>query len=180
MAGNPPWQPGRRSWVSLGSCATGQRSGLRGESQSPRAGRRPGAGAPAGFEVSDQGAHHAQCDGHLRLGVVFSQQELFFEASEQCKKATEYDEKNYDAWFRYASSLNSVENFLDASQAAQKCIDIKTKFGGGWYEKGVAEFGKGNKTRALKYFDEANKYRDWRKLAQRKIDEIYNPTKYEK
>ena len=119
-------------------------------------------------------------DGHLRLGVVFSQQELFFEASEQFKKATEYDEKNYDAWFRYASSLNSVEKFLEASQAAQKCIDIKTKFGGGWYEKGVAEFGRGNKTRALKYFDEANKYRDWRKLAQRKIDEINNPTKYEK
>ena len=119
-------------------------------------------------------------DGHLRLGVVFSQQELFLEASEQFKKATDYDEKNHDAWFRYASSLNSIGEFLKASQAAQKCIDIKTKFGGGWYEKGIAEFGKGNKTRALKYFDEANKYRDWRKLAQRKIDEINNPTKYEK
>ncbi len=119
-------------------------------------------------------------DGHLRLGVVYSKQELFFEASGQFKKATEYDEKNHDVWFRYASSLNSIENYLEASQAAQKCIDIKTKFGGGWYEKGVAEFGKGNKTRALKYFDEANKYRDWRKLAQRKIDEINNPTKYEK
>ena len=122
----------------------------------------------------------AYADGHLRLGVVFSQQELFVEASEQFKKATQYDEKNYDAWFRYASSLNSIKQFLDASLAAQKCIDIKTRFGGGWYEKGVAEFGKGNKTRALKYFDEANKYRDWRKLAQRKIDEINNPTKYEK
>ena len=119
-------------------------------------------------------------DGHLRLGVVFNQQELFFEASEQFKKATEYNEKDYDAWFRYASSLNSIENFLEASEAAQKCIDIKTKFGGGWYEKGVAEFGKGNKTRALQYFEEANKFRDWRKLAQRKIDEINNPTKYEK
>ena len=119
-------------------------------------------------------------DGYLRLGVVFAQQELFFEASEQYKKATEYDDKNHDAWFRYASSLNSIEKFLEASEAAQKCIDIKLKFGGGWYEKGVAEFGKGNKTRALKYFDEANKYRDWRKLAQRKIDEINNPTKYEK
>ncbi len=122
----------------------------------------------------------AYADGHLRLGVVFSKQELFFEASEQFKNATDYDENNYDAWFRYASSLNSIEKFLEASQAAQKCIDIKTRFGGGWYEKGVAELGKGNKTRALKYFDEANKYRDWRKLAQRKIDEINNPTKYEK
>ena len=46
VAGNPPWQPGRRSWVSLGSCATGQRSEDSGESQSPRAGRRPGAKVP--------------------------------------------------------------------------------------------------------------------------------------
>ena len=119
-------------------------------------------------------------DAYLRLGVVFSEQELFIEASEQFKKATEYNEKNYDAWFRYASTLNSIKQYEDASFAAQKCIDIKMKFGGGWYEKGVAEHGKGNKTRALKYFDEANKYRDWRKLAQRKIDEINNPTKYEK
>ena len=122
----------------------------------------------------------AYADAYLRLGVVFSEQELFIEASEQFKKATEYNEKNYDAWFRYASSLNSIKQYEDASFAAQKCIDIKMKFGGGWYEKGVAEHGKGNKTRALKYFDEANKYRDWRKLAQRKIDEINNPTKYEK
>jgi len=119
-------------------------------------------------------------DAYLRLGVVFSEQELFIEASAQFKKATEYNEKNYDAWFRYASALNSIKQYEDASFAAQKCIDIKMKFGGGWYEKGVAEHGKGNKTRALKYFDEANKYRNWRKLAQRKIDEINNPTKYEK
>jgi len=94
--------------------------------------------------------------------------------------ATIYNEKNFDAWFRYASSLNAMENYIDASMAAQKCIDIKSKFGGGWYEKGVAEMGKGNRTRALKYFDESNKFRDWRKLAQRKIDEINNPTKYQK
>ncbi len=119
-------------------------------------------------------------DGYLRLGVVFSEQELFLEASEQFKKATEYDEKNFDVWYRYASSLNSIEKFADASIAAQNCIDIKSKFGGGWYEKGVAEFGKGNKTRALKYFDEANKYRDFRAAAQDKIDRINNPLKYQK
>ena len=119
-------------------------------------------------------------DGYLRLGVAYNEQEKFQEASEQFKMATIYNEKNFDAWFRYASSLNAMENYIDASMAAQKCIDIKSKFGGGWYEKGVAEMGKGNRTRALKYFDESNKYRDWRKLAQRKIDEINNPTKYQK
>ena len=73
-----------------------------------------------------------------------------------------------------------MENFNAASIAAQKSIDLKSNFGGGWYEKGVAEMESGKKTRALKYFEEANKDRDWRKLAQRKIDEINNPTKYEK
>ena len=122
----------------------------------------------------------AYADAYLRLGVVYSEQELFVEASEQFKKSTEYDQKNHDAWFRYASSLNSITMHKEASSAAQKCIDLKSKFGGGWYEKGVAEFKSGKKTRALKYFEEANKDRDWRKLAQRKIDEINNPTKYEK
>ncbi len=119
-------------------------------------------------------------DAYLRLGVVFSEQELFREASEYFKKSTEHNVKNHDAWFRYASSLNAIENFTEASIAAQKSIDLKSNFGGGWYEKGVAEFKSGKKTRALKYFEEANKDRDWRRLAQRKIDEINNPTKYEK
>ena len=53
-------------------------------------------------------------DAYLRLGVVFSEQELFEEASEQFKKSTEYDLKNHDAWFRYASSLNAIDNFSEA------------------------------------------------------------------
>ena len=119
-------------------------------------------------------------DAYLRLGVVYSEQEMFVEASEQFKKSTEYDGKNYDTWFRYASALNSIDSFKEASISAQKCIDLKSNFGGGWYEKGVAEFKNGKEIRALKYFEEANKDRNWRKLAQRKIDEINNPTKYQK
>ena len=118
--------------------------------------------------------------GYYNLGIVYSDQELYLEASEQFKKATEYDEKNHDIWHRYATSLNSIEDWGNASLASQKCIDLKGKFGGGWYEKGVAEMGRGNKTRALKYFDEANKYRNFRKVAQDKIDRIKNPLKYQK
>ena len=33
---------------------------------------------------------------------------------------------------------------------------------------------------AKKYFDEARKDRAWREMAERKIDEINNPEKYEK
>ena len=41
-------------------------------------------------------------------------------------------------------------------------------------------FWNSNNTRAKKYFEEARKDRDWRKMAERKIDEINNPAKYEK
>ena len=121
-------------------------------------------------------------DAYLRLGVVFIEQaekleedskqtniiennqadlllrsqEFYKKASVNFKKATENDNKNYDSWYRYASSLNATKQYNDASLAAQKCIDLKTKFGGGWYEKGVAEWknGRGNKQRSLKYFEE--------------------------
>ena len=121
-------------------------------------------------------------DAKKQVDFISRSQELYTNASENFKKATEYDEKNYDAWYQYASALNSIKEWENATLAAQKCIDIKTKFGGGWYEKGVAEWkgGRGNKARAKKYFDEANKYRDFRAAAQDQIDRINNPTKYEK
>ena len=120
-------------------------------------------------------------DAKKQVDLISRSQELYTEASKHLKKATEYDEKNSDAWFRYASVLNLIKKYQEASLAAQKCIDLKKKFGGGWYEKGVAEFGKGNKNRALKYLEEANKLdRDYRELAQRKMDEIKNPDKYQK
>ena len=37
-----------------------------------------------------------------------------------------------------------------------------------------------NKIRAKKHFEMAHKDRNWRKLSERKIDEINNPAKYEK
>ena len=64
--------------------------------------------------------------------------------------------------------------------SAQKCIDLKRKFGGGWLELGTAEMGKKNNTRAKRHFEEARKDREWRELAERKIDEINNPAKYQK
>ena len=44
------------------------------------------------------------------------------------KDFTPKDDKNYDAWFRYASSLNVIKKYKDASVAAQKCIELKKKF----------------------------------------------------
>ena len=83
-------------------------------------------------------------------------------------------------FFNLASAHNNLKEWDKAAAAAQSCIDIKKRFGGGWLELGIAEMGKKNKTRAKRHFEEARKDRDWRKMAERKIDEINNPSKYEK
>ena len=119
-------------------------------------------------------------NGYIFLGNVYVEQELFSDASEQFSQATIYDENNFDAWFRLATSLNQQSEWKEASNAAQKCVDLKNKFAGGWYELGIAEMGLGNKIRAKKYFEIAHKDRNWRKVSERKIDEINNPIKYEK
>ena len=85
-----------------------------------------------------------------------------------------------DKFFNLATSYNAVENWEGSLAAARKCTELQKRFGGGWYELGVSEMGKGNKTRAKRHFDEAHKDRDWRELAARKIDEINNPDKYQK
>jgi len=119
-------------------------------------------------------------NGYLFLGLAYEEQELYTEASEQFQQATVYDENNFDAWFRFATVLNQQGEWEQAVSAAQKCVDLKQKFGGGWYELGLAEMGLGNKIRAKKHFETAHKDRKWRKVSERKIDEINNPTKYEK
>ena len=119
-------------------------------------------------------------DGFMRLGLLFILQEKFEEAAVNLKISTEIDEKDYNKYFNLASAYNHLENFNEASKAAQSCVDLKNKFGGGWLELGIAEKGKKNNTRAKKYFEEARRDRDWRKMAERKIDEINNPAKYEK
>jgi hypothetical protein len=80
----------------------------------------------------------------------------------------------------YKDAYNQLKQWDNATSASQSCVDLNRKFGGGWLEFGMAEMGRRNKTRAKKYFDEARKDRDWREMAERKIDEINNPEKYEK
>ena len=119
-------------------------------------------------------------DGFMRLGLLYIKTENFDDAISNLKTSTELDNKDYNKFFNLASAYNELEMWNDAAQAAQSCIDIKRKFGGGWLELGLAEIGKKNKTRAKKHFEEARKDRAWRKMAERKIDEINNPSKYEK
>ncbi|SVB02346.1 uncharacterized protein METZ01_LOCUS155200 [marine metagenome] len=119
-------------------------------------------------------------DGFMRLGLLYLEQEKNELAAENLLGSTRLDNKDYLKYKSLAEVYNRLKKFPDASKAAQACVDLKKKFGGGWYELGVAEMGKGNTTRAKKYFEEAYKDRDYREVAGRKIEEINNPTKYEK
>ena len=119
-------------------------------------------------------------DGFMRLGILYLEQKQFSNAIENLSISTELDKKDFNKFFNLASAYNYLQDWDKAYAAAQSCIDIKKRFGGGWLELGIAEMGRKNKTRAKRHFEEARKDREWRKMAERKIDEINNPSKYEK
>ncbi len=119
-------------------------------------------------------------DGYMRLGILYLEQQKFAEAVENLSISTRLDKKDFNKFFNLASAYNNIKEWDNALAAAQACIEIKKRFGGGWLELGIAELGRKNKTRAKRHFEEARKDRDWRKMAERKIDEINNPSKYEK
>lgn len=119
-------------------------------------------------------------DGFMRLGLLYLELENYSDAADNLEKSIAIDKNDYNKYFNLASAYNHLERWSDAASSAQSCIDLKKKFGGGWLELGLAEMGKKNKTRAKRHFEEARKDRDWRKMAERKIDEINNPAKYEK
>ena len=119
-------------------------------------------------------------DGFMRLGILYLEQEKYIDAIENLSLSTKIDKKDFNKFFNLASAYNNMKEWDKAVSAAQSCIDLKKRFGGGWLELGIAEMGKKNKTRAKRHFEEARKDRDWRKMAERKIDEINNPAKYEK
>jgi len=119
-------------------------------------------------------------DGFMRLGLLYIMQEMWISAVDNLIISTGLDEKDYNKFVNLASALNKLERWDEASVAARSCTDLKQKFGGGWYEHGISEMGRRNKTRAKKHFERAHNDREWREMAARKIDEINNPAKYEK
>jgi tetratricopeptide (TPR) repeat protein len=119
-------------------------------------------------------------DGYMRLGLLYIAQEKFKEAVDNLKSSVQLDDNDYNKFFNLALAHNKNEEWSEAGISAQKCVDLKRKFGGGWLELGISELGKKNRTRAKKHFEKAREYREWREVAERKIDEINNPAKYQK
>ena len=99
-------------------------------------------------------------DGFMRLGILYLEQENI-RAIENLSLSTKIDKKDFNKFFNLASAYNNMKEWDKAVSAAQSCIDLKKRFGGGWLELGIAEMGKKNKTRAKRHFEEARKDRDW-------------------
>jgi len=120
--------------------------------------------------------------GYSLLGIIYADEKNWDMAISSLKKAVTLNDKDSMSFFRLASAYNSNGNCGGAKEAARKSADLKSRFGGSWFELGVAEWcgGRGNKAGALNAFEKARNDRDWRKSAEHEIDKVKNPQKYEK
>ena len=120
--------------------------------------------------------------GYANLGIIHSDEENWDSAISSLEMAVALNEKDSMSFFRLASAQNLKGDCQSAKDAARKSADLKSRFGGAWYELGIAEWcgGRGNKAGALSALERARNDRDWRKMAEYEIDKVKNPQKYEK
>ena len=119
--------------------------------------------------------------GYSNLGIIHADEKNWDMAVSSLEMAVALNDKDSMSFFRLASAHNTNGNCEGAKEAARKSADIKSRFGGSWFELGVAEWcgGRGNKAGALNAFERARNDRDWRQMAEYEIDKVKNPQKYE-
>ncbi len=120
--------------------------------------------------------------GYASLGIISADEENWEQAISNLTMATALNERDAMSFFRLAGAYNLTGDCNSAKDAARKATELKKRFGGAWFELGIAEWcgGKGNKTGALNAFEKARNDRAWRKMAEYEIDKVKNPQKYEK
>ena len=100
----------------------------------------------------------------MRLGLLYILKENYEDALANLEISVSMDDNDFNKFFNLALTQNKLKKWDKAVASAQKCIDLKRKFGGGWLELGTAEMGKKNNTRAKRHFEEARKDREWREF----------------
>lgn len=120
--------------------------------------------------------------GYANLGVVNSEEQNWEKAVSNLEMAVALDERDAMSFFRLAGAHSALGDCEGAKNAARSSAELKQRFGGAWFELGIAEWcgGRGNKTAALNAFEKARNDRAWRKMAEYEIDKVRNPQKYEK
>jgi len=119
--------------------------------------------------------------GFAKLGLIDIKEEKWESAVANLTSASELNGKDAMVWFNMATAYNHLGECEKAKKAARTCTELKQRFGGGWYELGVAEWcqGQGNKTAALNALERSRNDRSWRKMAEYELDRINNPQKYQ-
>ncbi|MBC8345174.1 MAG: tetratricopeptide repeat protein [Candidatus Marinimicrobia bacterium] len=120
--------------------------------------------------------------GYSSLGILSAEEQNWELAISHLTMATTLNDRDAMSFFRLAGAYNTTGDCSGAKEAARKSTEIKSRFGGAWFELGIAEWcgGKGNKTGALNAFEKARNDRAWRKMAEYEMDKVKNPQKYEK
>ena len=120
--------------------------------------------------------------GYSNLGIIHADEKNWDMAVSSLEMAVALNDKDSMSFFRLASAHNTNGNCEGAKEAARKSADLKARFGGSWFELGLAEWcgGRGNKAGAINAFERARNDRDWRKMAEYELDKVKNPQKYEK
>ena len=119
--------------------------------------------------------------GHANLGIIYVEEKDWEAAVTSLQMAVALNEQDAMSYFRLASAQNSTGNCEEAKIAARNSTELKNRFGGAWFELGIAEWcsGRGNKTASLNAFEKARGDRTWRTMAEYEIDKVKNPQKYE-
>ena len=119
--------------------------------------------------------------GHANLGIIYVEEKDWEAAVTSLQMAVALNEQDAMSYFRLASAQNSIGNCEEAKIAARNSTELKNRFGGAWFELGIAEWcsGRGNKTASLNAFEKARGDRTWRTMAEYEIDKVKNPQKYE-
>ena len=117
------------------------------------------------------------------LAILYSEEHLqdHQRSVEHGLKASELLKRDIDVLYVLAESYNKLGECEKATEQANKVIDLRNKFGGGWYQLGIAEYcsGTGNKSEALSYLERARDDREFRPRAEYEIDRVRHPEKYE-
>ncbi len=105
----------------------------------------------------------------LYLGRSYFEKKAYNSAETALRTATELNGKSYEAPWYLAQCLNKMGTYSQAVDAANMVIDIRGSFGGGFFERGLANKGLGRKAQALADFERAKSDKNFKQLAEYQI-----------
>jgi tetratricopeptide (TPR) repeat protein len=104
---------------------------------------------------------------HESYGELLNSQERYKEAIEHLEKAVDLipnPRNRYLTSYRLAHAYNRTGEYNKAKDLAQEVTSTNSRFGGGWYELGIAYAKLGDTKNAINAFNKGRLDSDWRSL----------------